>query len=109
MVVSRLFFPIVFANLLGSIAMTQTSADWPTFGGDAGGGQYSALDQVNASNVGRLEVAWTHYSGDKAWLQATPIHANNTLYYCTPMNRVIALDPVTGKERWRFDPHQDEG
>lgn len=109
MVAVRLPFSLVFAFLLTNPATAQTSADWPTFGGDHGGAQYSSIDQINAGNVGRLKVAWTHHSGDMAWLQATPIHANNTLYYCTPMNRVIALDPATGAERWRFDPHQDEG
>lgn len=109
MPVLRLALSLVFTSLLASSAMAQSGADWPSFGGQAGGGQYSALDQVNVTNVDRLEVAWTHYSGDKAWLQVTPIHANNTLYYCTPMNRVIALDPVTGEERWRFDPHKSDG
>jgi quinoprotein glucose dehydrogenase len=99
----------MLAGLLPGQALAQTDSDWPTFGGQAGGGQYSALDQVNRDNVGNLEVAWTHYSGDKAWLEVTPIHANNLLYYCTPMNRVIALDPVSGAERWRFDPHKGEG
>ena len=105
----RFVFPFILANVLACTAAAQTSADWPTFGGAPGGGQYSSLDQIDASNLDRLELAWTHYSGDRAWLQVTPIHANNTLYYCTPMNRVIALDPVTGGERWRFDPHQEEG
>lgn len=102
-------FSLVVANLLAAGAGAQSGADWPTFGGDPGGGQYSPLAQINAANVSRLKVAWVHRSGDKAWLQATPIHVNNMLYYCTPMNRVIALDPVTGAERWRFDPHRDEG
>lgn len=105
----RYLLPVIGICLLTRTVMAQTDADWPTFGGAPGGGQYSALAQINAGNVARLELAWTHYSGDKAWLEVTPIHANNTLYYCTPMNRVIALDPVTGAEKWRFDPHQDEG
>jgi len=96
-------------SLLTSAAVAQTSSDWPTYGGQPGGGQYSLLDQINVDNVDRLEVAWVHNSGDSAWLQVTPIHANNMLYYCTPMNRVIALDPATGEEKWRFDPHADEG
>jgi quinoprotein glucose dehydrogenase len=100
---------LIITGTLSSPAIAQTSADWPTFGGAAGGGQYSAIDQINPSNVDRLEVAWTYSSGDMSWHEVTPIHANNTLYYCTPMNRVIALDPVTGAERWRFDPHMDEG
>jgi quinoprotein glucose dehydrogenase len=94
---------------LGFAAQAQTGADWPSFGGQPNGGQYSPIDQINRDNVGNLEVAWTHRSGDAAWLEVTPIHANDTLYYCTPMNRVIALDPSTGAEKWRFDPHRDEG
>ena len=99
----------VAIGLLSSAVAAQTSSDWPTFGGQPGGGQYSALEQINVDNVDQLEVAWVHRSGDEAWLEVTPIHANNMLYYCTPMNRVIALDPVTGEEKWRFDPHADEG
>ena len=36
--------------------------------------------------------------------QATPIVVEDTLYYCTPFNRVFALDPQTGAEIWMFDP-----
>lgn len=99
----------MMSGALSSAALAQSGADWPTFGGQPGGGQYSPLAQIDRSNVARLERAWTHHSGDMAWLEVTPIHANDTLYYCTPMNRVIALDPATGAERWRFDPHADEG
>jgi len=87
-------------------------SDWPTFGGDVGGSQYSPLTQIDRGNVDELRPAWTHHSGDfeegKTSLQVTPIHANDMLYYCTPMNRVFALDPTTGKERWVFDPHTQE-
>jgi quinoprotein glucose dehydrogenase len=94
-----------------SVSMThaQTSSDWPTFGGAPGGAQHSPLDQINVDNVDELEIAWVHNSGDEAWLEVTPIHANNMLYYCTPMNRVVALEPATGQEIWRYDPHADEG
>ena len=100
---------VLVTNLLSFESVAQTSSDWPTFGGQPGGGQYSSIAQINTDNVAQLEQAWVHYSGDEAWLEVTPIHANETLYYCSPMNRVIALDPVTGAERWRFDPHSDEG
>ena len=71
------------------------------------------LTQINAQNVNQLEVAWVHHSGDvsdgtgavtKTSFQVTPIVANDTLYYCTGFNRVFALDPETGTERWSFDP-----
>lgn len=91
----------------------ERGADWPNFGNDAGGSQFSPLKQIDKNNVGKLKVAWTHRSGDFSEVgsptggsnfEATPIHANGTLYYCTPFNRVFALDPATGKEKWVFDP-----
>lgn len=101
-------------------------AQWPAWGGSAGGGHYSPLEQINASNLASLEVAWVHRSGDvrqgpelrdesidmntvlpSSSFQATPIVVEDTLYYCTPFNRVFALDPDTGEERWMFDPKID--
>jgi len=87
--------------------------DWPAFGNDAGGSQYSPLDQLSPDNVTALEVAWIHRSGDVkdnpfgTSLQVVPIKVNGLLYYCTPFNRVFALEPATGAERWVFDPHAD--
>jgi quinoprotein glucose dehydrogenase len=91
------------------------ATQWPHFGGDSGGLQHTLLTQITAANVAALEVAWVHHSGDfrnpdkpkmaRTSHEATPLHANDTLYYCTPMNRVFALDPATGREKWIFDPH----
>ncbi|MEE8308324.1 MAG: pyrroloquinoline quinone-dependent dehydrogenase [Gammaproteobacteria bacterium] len=87
---------------------------WGSYGAVPGGGRYSALAQINRGNVGDLEVAWIHHSGDLAdygsdlgpsSLQVTPILANNLLYICTPFNRIIALEPTSGTEVWSFDPH----
>jgi quinoprotein glucose dehydrogenase len=92
-------------------ATAQSGADWRNFGNDSGGSQYSPLDQITAENVADLEVAWTHRSGDVKQnpggtsLQVVPIHVNGLLYYCTPLNRVFALDPATGEQVWVFDPH----
>lgn len=92
-------------------ATAQSGADWRYFGNDSGGSQYSPLDQITAENVADLEVAWTHRSGDVKQnpggtsLQVVPIHVNGLLYYCTPLNRVFALDPATGEQAWVFDPH----
>ena len=96
---------------LATIPLAQAETDWPVFGNDSGGSQYSSLDQITAENVSDLEVAWIHNSGDfkenpfGTTLQVVPIQVNGLLYYCTPFNRVFALDPATGKEVWVFDPH----
>jgi quinoprotein glucose dehydrogenase len=91
-------------------------ADWRHYGGDAGGSRFSPLVQITRENVGRLEVAWIHRSGDvldgtttlgASSLQVTPLVVGDALYYCTPKNRVFALDAETGAERWRYDPQVD--
>ncbi|MBW2315602.1 MAG: pyrroloquinoline quinone-dependent dehydrogenase [Deltaproteobacteria bacterium] len=87
-------------------------AGWSHYGGDPGATRYSPLTQITAANVEHLEVAWTHRTGDvtpkdekaKTSHQVTPILDDGALFYCSPMNRVFALDAETGEELWAFDP-----
>ena len=88
-------------------------AEWRDYGGDKGGLKFSPLTQINRVNVKGLEIAWEHRSGDwseggssvsKTVFQVTPLVVGDTLYYCTPYNRIFALDAESGKERWVFDP-----
>jgi quinoprotein glucose dehydrogenase len=92
------------------------TADWPNYGNDPGGMRFSALGQVNRENVSRLTVAWTFHTGDisegehgqkRSGFETTPILVEGTLYLTTPFNRVIALDPATGTQRWAYDPQID--
>jgi quinoprotein glucose dehydrogenase len=94
---------------------TAPGGDWTSFGRDPGGSQHSPLASINVRNVGQLKQAWVHRSGDfkdaplpkgGTVLQTTPLHANGLLYFCTPWNKVFAVDPVTGQQRWVFDPHR---
>jgi len=94
----------------------RNATEWPAYGGDAGGLRYAALDEIAPANVARLEVAWTYRHGDVveagsplgvSSFQATPILVDGVLYFPTPLNRVIALDPATGAEHWAFDPGLD--
>ena len=99
----------------GSTAQDDTS--WEHWGGDAGGMSYTELEQITPENVDQLEELWTWNHGDIAdgsppfkstsAFQLTPLLIDDTLYGCTPFNRVFALDPLTGKERWVFDPQVD--
>ena len=87
--------------------------EWPYYGHDAGGTRFSPLMQINRENVATLKVAWTFHTGDmsegrgerkRSGFESTPLLVDGTLYLTTPFNRVIALDPETGKQRWAYDP-----
>src|SRR5262245_38232229 len=97
-------------------AQSRTTSDWGYYGGDAFGRRFSSLDQINRGNVTQLELAWSYRTGElgtgfaragRLTFEATPVLAFGALYLETATNIVIALDPATGKERWRHDPHID--
>ncbi|AZV38054.1 membrane-bound PQQ-dependent dehydrogenase, glucose/quinate/shikimate family [Komagataeibacter xylinus] len=86
--------------------------DWQAYGRTQFGDRFSPLKQVNASNVGKLKVAWTFRTGDlrgpndpgEITDEVTPIKIRDTLYLCTPHQILFALDAKTGQQRWKFDP-----
>src|SRR5712691_5927110 len=106
---------IYLAVSLLSAATPDSTGDWPVYGHDPGGQRFSPLSIVNRDNVKSLKIAWTYRTGDAyqpkngrpTAFEATPLLIDNTLYLSTPLGRVIALDPVTGKQRWSYDPKVD--
>ncbi|MEK6287825.1 MAG: pyrroloquinoline quinone-dependent dehydrogenase [Acidobacteriota bacterium] len=108
----------LFLNLNAVAASDSAKQDgeWPAYGRDPGGSRYSPLKQINLDTVKTLKVAWTYRTGasdvkgrsvNNAAFEATPIFVDGTLYLSTPFNRVIALDPEKGTERWSYDPKVD--
>ncbi len=91
--------------------------EWSAYGANDAGTRYSAAAGITPGNAHRLELAWQYRSGDlpdseagmipSFTFEATPIEVDDTLYFCTPRNVVIALDADTGRERWRHDPEVD--
>jgi len=99
-----------------ALAQAPQASDWGYYGGDAFGQRFSSLDQINRTNVARLTVAWSYRTGElgaslaranKLTFETTPVLAFGLLYLETATNIVIALDPQSGRLRWRFDPHID--
>ena len=104
--------------LASATLLAGTAQAWLYSGGDAGGTRYSNLQQINRDNVGRMELAWTARSGEHQLLpaaayadsnmQSTPIllpaAAGQHLVVCSANNYLVALDPETGEQRWRYDP-----
>lgn len=98
------------------IASAATSgADWLAYGGTNAALRYSTLDQITPANVTDLELAWEYHTGDlpsgdsegSYSPENTPLKIGDTIYVCSAMGIVTAVDPVTGEERWRFDPEVD--
>jgi glucose dehydrogenase len=79
-------------------------AGWDQYLGGADSSQYSALDQVNKSNIGRLEVAWTYETGESYLFN--PLVVGNTMYVLAKGRSIVALDATTGRELW---VHANEG
>lgn len=107
-------------SLLSILLLSSTQAqDWPSYGGDNGSRKYSPLDQINASNVSTLEVAWSWDSVDNATaadniaqenfrvmpagFKATPIVIDGVMYIPTSFGRVVAMDAASGEQKWVFD------
>ncbi len=101
---------LLLASLTASL-VAAPPGEWPAYGNTAGGTRFSALRQITKANVNQLKQVWEFHTGEaptnKTAFEATPIFVDGTLYLSTPFNQVIALDPATGKERWRFNSKVD--
>lgn len=95
-------------------AMGRDHDGWRYYGGDAAGTRYSSLAQIDSENVDHLQVAWVYRGKDvsdgkhtarKTGFEATPIVLGDTMYFCSGYDRVLALDPLSGRQKWSYDPH----
>jgi quinoprotein glucose dehydrogenase len=113
---------VILAACLLAVAQQQPQrspdADWPTYNRDLAGTRYSPLTQINVENVAKLTEAWSYRlrpapgvpvpavdkpaSGSEIFQQVTPIVVNGVMYLPSG-NRVVALEPETGKEIWRHE------
>src|SRR5215471_8765906 len=90
------------------------NGEWPTYGGDLGSTRYSPLDQINANNFNRLEVAWrfkTDNLGPRAEnnLEGTPLMVKGVLYATAGTRRsIVALDAATGELMWVHGENEGE-
>src|SRR5437016_8156799 len=90
-------------------ASKTASDEWLTYGLSQGEGRYSTLNLLNASNVGRLGLAWSYDLGQGGGGQeGTPLVWNGTIFGITNWSIVFAVDARTGKEKWRWDPEVNQ-
>ncbi|MES2124358.1 MAG: PQQ-binding-like beta-propeller repeat protein [Gemmatimonadota bacterium] len=92
--------------------------EWPNFGGDLAATRWSTADDITPDNVDQLRPAWRWRNGEYTTFdpvtsvrlapgafEATPLMVGDTLYFTTPFSRAVALDAISGRELWAFDPH----
>ncbi len=106
-------FPQQVATSISDPSTMKVGADWPVYGGSDSAWRFSPLTQITADNVHKLKRAWTYHTGDlpkgkaeegKFSPETTPIKVGDSLYMCSAMNKLMAIDAASGKERWRYDP-----
>lgn len=106
----RNVFHVWLSSLLVLVSTTAIADEnWLAVGGDRGCMRYSALAQINTSNVATLKRAWEYRTGELAEnrakiMECTPIVIDGVMYITSGLLKVIALDARTGTELWRFDP-----
>lgn len=107
---------LLFATATAILA--QSAADWPMFNRDLAGTRFSPLTQINSTNVQKLTKAWSYRlnpegktltgpSPTEIYQEITPIVVNGVMYMPSG-DRVVALDPVNGKELWKYQLPQGE-
>ena len=99
-------FAISLAGCLLLRAETKTTpiyTTWSNYGGSADSSQYSALHQINRSNVSKLRVAWTYSTGDGNKYSFNPLIVHGLMYVMARNNSLVALDAATGKEVWTHE------
>ncbi len=90
--------------LLLPAAAAQDHKTWRDYGGASDSAQYSALSQINRSNVSKLEVAWSFPTGDNNKYFFNPVVVDGMMYILARNNSLIALEADTGKEIWTHAP-----
>jgi quinohemoprotein ethanol dehydrogenase len=86
-------------------AEARSGRNWLVLGGDFGSEHYSPLKDINAGNVRRLGLAWALDIDSPMGLATEPIVVDGTIYATGSLDRVYAVDAVSGRLLWKFDPH----
>jgi quinohemoprotein ethanol dehydrogenase len=83
-------------------AMTEDADDWPSWGRNGLETHYSPLDEIKASNVGDLKLAW-HFDLEPGYTATVPLEAEGKVFLTTQHSHIRALDAATGKLLWEYD------
>ena len=101
---SLLFIVLAFLGACSPDTQDATAA-WPTFGHDVSNNKFSALVDIDTSNVYRLQEVWRYEdTTEGGGVYFNPVMMDNRVIGLMPSNKLVALDAVTGKLLWEFVP-----
>ena len=112
--INVIFLILAFQLLPGCISRSiddfaGSGNDWPVYLGNNSSSHYSYLDEINRTNIGRLQPVWEYHTGDdisenRSQIQCNPLIINGVLYGTSPKLKVFALNAAKGTRIWEFDP-----
>jgi quinoprotein glucose dehydrogenase len=99
---------ILLLGIASASAQTSTPphTTWSAYLGGPDASHYSALSQINRSNVNQLEIAWSYKTGNERSYEFNPIIVGRTMYVVANHVSVIAIDATDGHELWVYHPSE---
>ena len=103
------FLVLLLSGSCSSPVADKAHTTWEVTGGSKENIRYSSLTQIDTSNVQDLQIAWTYYAehGDSTRygaMECNPIIIDTVLYGVSPKLKLFAINALTGKELWTFNP-----
>ena len=98
------FLLVCFVLAGYSRALGQSHTSWSDYGGGTDSAQYSALREINRTNVSKLQVAWTFPTGDAARYYFEPVQAHGVVFVMSAGHSISAIDAQTGEQMWTYKP-----
>ncbi len=95
---------LLAAMVAAPAGIRAADTNWYSHGGTHDESNYSELDQINTRTIGRLGLAWSLDLAGEVSLEATPLAIDGKLYFTGSASDVYAVDAVTGRVLWKFDP-----
>jgi len=96
-----LFLTVIAALICGRMSFAQqTRTTWKDYLGGPDSSHYSALKQINTSNINKLDVAWSYLTEDDVTYTFSPLVVDNIAYFAAKQGSLVAVDATTGKELW---------
>src|SRR6185437_13174255 len=109
--IKTLLLSTIILMLISSCASNEEDSykNWNVYGGTKDALHYSSLKEIDTNNVTQLKVAWVYHTGDAdtsihTQIQCNPIIVDSVMYAISAKLKLVALNAVTGKPKWIFDP-----